>query len=254
MGKSLSKAYMSYMCTLQGHIEQACSHCEDMLKIVDESGDTYIKGTVCSHYGAAQYYRGAFAEAEKYLLEGLAFCKRTSQVGWDSVATARLGFMYFDMGLYGKAKDSHNQAIKILEEARLHPSWANIQKTCLARARVHSNDRDINLDELFEYYKSNKITAYEGFMARVIGDIMLNIDNDHISDAEAWIKKAVNADTRNGTRWQLASDHVLYADWFKKKGDASKAKENFQIAIDIFEECGADGWMARTQESLAKLA
>ncbi len=254
MGKSLSRAYMSYMCALRGHIEQACSHCEDMLKIVEESGDIYIKGTVYSHYGGALYYRGAFAEAEKYLLEGLTFCRRTYQVGWDSVATARLAFMYFDMGLYGKAQDTHNQAIKILEGARVHPSWADVQKTCLARARVRSNDRDVNLGELFEYYKNSKITAYEGFMARVIGDIMLNIDDNHLADSEAWIKKAIDADTKHGTRWQLASDHALYADWFKKKGDIADARENIHKAIDIFNECGSDGWVARTQESLAKLA
>jgi class 3 adenylate cyclase/tetratricopeptide (TPR) repeat protein len=254
MGKSLSKAYMTYMCTLRGHIDLACKHCEDILKIVEESGDVYIKGTVYSHYGAAQYYKGAFEEAEKYFLEGLTLCKKTAQVGWESIANARLGFMYFDTGLYGKAQDYHNQAIRILEGARLHPSWANVQKNCLARARVHSNDRDINFAELIERYKNNKMTVYEGFMARTIGDIMLNIDDDHFSDAEDWIKKAIDADTRNGTGWQLANDHALYADLFKKKGDVFKAKENLHKAIDIFKECGAHGWVDRTQKSLAAIA
>jgi hypothetical protein len=98
------------------------------------------------------------------------------------------------------------------------------------------------------------MTVYEGFMARTIGDIMLNIDDDHFSDAEDWIKKAIDADTRNGTGWQLANDHALYADLFKKKGDVFKAKENLHKAIDIFKECGADGWVDRTQKSLAAIA
>jgi hypothetical protein len=119
---------------------------------------------------------------------------------------------------------------------------------------VRSNDRDISFAELFEHYKNNKMTVYEGFMARTIGDIMLNIDDDHLSDAEDWIKKAIDADTRNGTRWELANDHVLYADLFKKKGDVFKAKENLHKAIEIFKECGAEGWVDRTQKSLAELA
>ena len=90
-------------------------------------------------------------------------------------------------------------------------------------------------------------------MARVIGDIMLNIDDDHLSEAETWIKKAIDTDIHNGTRWHLASDYALYADWFSKKGDASMAKENFQKAIDIFTESGADGWVSRTQKSLLEL-
>jgi hypothetical protein len=40
---------------------------------------------------------------------------------------------------------------------------------------------------------------------------------------------------------------------FKRQGDASKAKENLTKAIDIFKECGADGWVTRTEEELAKL-
>jgi hypothetical protein len=119
---------------------------------------------------------------------------------------------------------------------------------------VHSNDRDINFAELIERYKNNKMTVYEGFMARTIGDIMLNIDDDHFSDAEDWIKKAIDADTKNGTRWELANDHAIYADLFKKKSDVFKAKENLHKAIDIFKECGAHGWVDRTQKSLAELA
>jgi len=254
MGKSLSNAYKSYACALRGHIKQACSYCEDMLKTIEESQDIYIKGTIYCHYGGALYYKGAFAQAERYLQEGLDFCQITSQVGWDSKAIARLGFMYFDMGLYGKAQESHNQAIRILEGAGTLPSWTNIQKICLARARVHSDDRDIDPGELFEYYKKNKFTAYEGFMARVIGDIMLNIDDHHLADSEDWIKKALDADTKNGTRWQLASDHVFYADFFKKKGDIPKAKEQLTKAIDLFRECGADGWVTRTEKTLAELS
>jgi hypothetical protein len=82
----------------------------------------------------------------------------------------------------------------------------------------------------------------------------LNSDDDHLTDSEVWIKKAIDADTQNGTRWQLASDHILYADWFKKKGDIQGATEQLTKAIDIFKECRADGWVTRTQESLAKLA
>lgn len=254
MGISLSKAYLIYIYTLRGHIELACKHSEETLNTVEEYGDIYIKGTVYSHYGAAQYYRGAFTEAEKYLKEGLTFCRKTSQVGWESIATALLGFMYFDMGLHDQSQAYHEKAIRILEGMKLHPSWANIPKVCFAKARVRLHDRDIKLSELFEYHRKNKMKVFDGLIARNIGDIMLNIDDDHISDAEVWIKKAIDADTRNGTRWQLASDHVMYAEWFNKTADSSHAKENLNTAINIFKECGADGWASRTQNALAEIS
>ncbi len=85
--------------------------------------------------------------------------------------------------------------------------------------------RDINFAELFEHYKNNKMTVYEGFMARTIGDIMLNIDDNHLSDAEDWIKKAIDADTKKRHwpgSWQMT--YALYADLFKKKGDVIQGK------------------------------
>ncbi|MBW1708067.1 MAG: hypothetical protein JRJ86_23420, partial [Deltaproteobacteria bacterium] len=73
-------------------------------------------------------------------------------------------------------------------------------------------------------------------------------------DAEVWIRKAIEADTKNGTRWYLATDHALYADWFKKKGDLSSAKEQLTRAIEIFTECGADGWVEKAEKDLAALS
>jgi hypothetical protein len=67
----------------------------------------------------------------------------------------------------------------------------------------------------------------------------LHIDDTHLLDAELWFLKAIEVDTKNGIRWQLATDHAFYAEWFKKKSDISKAKEQLTKAIDIFRECAA---------------
>ncbi|MBC8462297.1 MAG: hypothetical protein H8D67_30375 [Deltaproteobacteria bacterium] len=40
-------------------------------------------------------------------------------------------------------------------------------------------------------------------MPRYIGEILLNIDDQHVSEAEEWIKKAIEADIRNDMRWHL---------------------------------------------------
>ena len=127
-------------------------------------------------------------------------------------------------------------------------------QSCLARVKVLRHDQDIELYELFAGYQSNKLTFCEGWMARNIGDILLNIDGDHLADAETWFQKAIEADTKNKVKWQLATDHACYADWFKKKGDIQGAKEQLTRAIDIFRECGADGWVSRTKKTLAEIA
>jgi hypothetical protein len=44
-----------------------------------------------------------------------------------------------------------------------------------------------------------------------------------------------------------------YANLFKRKGDQSKAKETLGKAIEIFRECGADGWVEKFEKELSEL-
>ena len=74
-----------------------------------------------------------------------------------------------------------------------------------------------------------------------------------MSEAEDWIKRAIEADKTNGMMWELGMDHRLYAELLKRKGDLSKAKENLNTAIGILKECGDDGWVTRYEEELAKI-
>jgi hypothetical protein len=56
------------------------------------------------------------------------------------------------------------------------------------------------------------------------------------------------------SKWNLARDQALYADWFKKRSDITKAKEQLTKAIDLFRECGAHGWVTKMEQKLASLA
>jgi hypothetical protein len=94
----------------------------------------------------------------------------------------------------------------------------------------------------------------KSFESRCIGEIFLHIDDHHMAEAEAWISRAIEANTRYGTKWNLARDHALYADWFKKKGDIQGAKEQLTRAIDLFRECGADGWVKKYENELVRIS
>ena len=77
---------------------------------------------------------------------------------------------------------------------------------------------------------------------------LLNLDDTHMSAAEDWIRKAIEANKENGTIWYLANDYSLYAKLFKRKGDKSKARDYFHKSMDTFKECGADGWVEKKVE------
>ena len=94
------------------------------------------------------------------------------------------------------------------------------------------------------------IKLFESDLRRYIGEILLNIDDQQMHEAEEWSKKAIGADKKNGMLWSLGRGYALYAKLFKRKGDLSKAKENLNKAIEILKECGADGWVKKYEIEL----
>ena len=127
-------------------------------------------------------------------------------------------------------------------------------KTFLARSQVRNKKFDFDLQDLFACFERNKFKLLEGMTARNIGDVLLYLNGEHMDESKAWIRKAIEADTKNGTRWYLGTDYALYSDWFKKKGDFSRAKEKRIRAVEIFRQCGADGWVKKYEEELIPLS
>jgi hypothetical protein len=90
-------------------------------------------------------------------------------------------------------------------------------------------------------------------MSRYIGEILLNLDDKNMSEASQWIEKAIEADTKNEAKLHLGKDYALYAEFFKRKGDRSRAGEKLGQAIDVLKKCGADGWVEKYEKELKML-
>ncbi len=121
-------------------------------------------------------------------------------------------------------------------------------------AKVMNNDKNIHLELLRDYAHGIKRELHEGLTYKYMAQILLNIDKDHMPEAEIWISKATEADMRNGMMFHLGKDYALYAELFKRKDDQPKAKEKLGKAIEILKECGADGWVEKYEKELAALS
>jgi class 3 adenylate cyclase/tetratricopeptide (TPR) repeat protein/ribosomal protein L40E len=254
-GISSMKSNISFwVYCLQGRINLAHQTSGESLQIANESGDILSKGMAYASYGTSCYFKGEFNEAENNLLKGLEFSEKTAQIGWASVAAYSLGETYSDMGEHKKAEQYYTKTISFLEQSRLLPSYINQIRVSIARSRALNNEQVSGLSDLFECYNENKLKTHEGWMARYIAEILLNIDDQHMPEAEDWINKAIEADKRNSMMFNLGKDYALYADMCNRKGDQSKAKENLNKAIEIYKECGADGWVKKAEEELAALS
>jgi tetratricopeptide (TPR) repeat protein len=119
---------------------------------------------------------------------------------------------------------------------------------------VMNNEKDVDLKSLYAHSRNNRLKLNEGMISNFIGEILLNIDDLHIPEAENWIQRAIEADQGNGLRFRLGTDYALYAELFKRKGDRLKAQENLGRAIEILKECGADGWVEKYEKEMAAIS
>ena len=90
--------------------------------------------------------------------------------------------------------------------------------------------------------------------ARIIGEICLNDEAPNWAEAEHWIKKAIDHDSKYGNRFYLMFDLIGYSRFYKRKNNLPKAQEQLTKAIDIMKDCGADGWVERYEKELAEFS
>ncbi|UCD32658.1 MAG: tetratricopeptide repeat protein [Desulfobacterales bacterium] len=243
----------SFNYTFHGKIDLAYQTSKEAVQMAQESGDIYIKGIACSSYGWSCYCKGLLDEAVDLFLQSLSYCEKTSQLGWGAWTSGILGHVYFDMGKFKKAQECYEKGISTLERTGIYPSWANMWKVSLARSKLLNNDQNIKLSEIFQYYDNINFKAFQGWAAKHVGEVLLNIYDQHTSEAEDWVKKAIEADKRNCTMWSLGFDYAFYAELLRRKEDPAKARKNLSKSIDIFKECGADGWVEKYEKEFAEL-
>jgi tetratricopeptide (TPR) repeat protein len=254
-GISVMKSMLTYFCYYHGgKIKLQFDTSQEALQIAEKSGDIYSKANAHVSHGISCYGKGLLEKAERYLLKGAEFCEKIGLPTWTGLAHFNLGETYFEIGDFPRSKEHYEKAIWVLEHNRLNPSNANLGKIGVARSKVMNKEKDIDLDSLYIHFRNNKVKILEGWFQRYIGEILLNIDDQHLSESDHWIQKATEADQRNRMMFHLGKDYALYAELFKRKGDRLKAQENLGKAIDLFKECGADGWVEKYEKGLAQLS
>jgi tetratricopeptide (TPR) repeat protein len=187
-------------------------------------------------------------------LRGVDFLERINIVSYNATAQYYLGETFFEIGEHQKSIDHYEKAVGLMEQNKTYPSFINLNRVGAARSRVINEEKNVNLESLYGYVYESKAKLFAGRMRRYIGQILLDIDSERSSDSSDWIKKAIEADKRNGMMFDLGRDYTAYAELFKRKGDKTEAKEKLTKAINIYKECGADGWEEKAEKDLASLS
>ncbi len=237
----------------QGRIDLADQVSLAAMGIAEEHGDILTKSWGNVSRGISVFGRGLLEEAAIYLRKGVGSGEMIDLFYSNALAYSHLGEICFESGRYRDAQDAYNNAILAIEANNFQPSLVNLNRLGMARVRA-MDIADIDLEIVYAYVRNTKFKIYEGWTRRYLYEILLNIGGRHSSEAQHWIEEAIEADERNGMRFHLARDYAVYAELSKRKGDMFKAKEQLGKAMEIYKECGADGWVRKAEEELARLA
>jgi tetratricopeptide (TPR) repeat protein len=243
----------STMAIYQTDFKLAYEMCQEALMLAEKSEDIYSKVLAYTYHGWVSFWKGLLEEAADYLLKGAEYCDKISAARQGFDVHMFLGHCYLETRDYEESKNHANKAIAIARSAQYSDTDVGVNQITKAMAMAKADEPGIDLESLYACEAQNKIKRWSGLMRRHIGFVLLHMDDQPTSDAESWIQRAIEADQKNGTNWDLAKDYDLYADWYQRKGDLPRAQENLHRAIEIFRECEADGWVTRTEEKLARL-
>jgi len=236
-----------------GNMNEAYRVAKDAIRNAEESGDTYSKAFAYPVLGISYYGKGWLKDAIKAFLKGVALCEKLNLSMWNAIARWIFAEVYFEAGEYQQSLHHYQVTVQLQKHGKAHASWMAVNKIGAEMAALRAGNKDIDMEVLNRYAAEGRYTWAKAWKTRFIAGILLNSDTHHFRKADNWIRKAIQAAEQNHMMWHLAKSRVLYAEFFKRKGDTLKAGKQLSRAIEIFRECGADGWVEKYEKELAAL-
>ena len=243
----------SWVYGVHGEIDQGYQTSKEALQMAEESGDVFSRAYGYFSYGCLCFYMGFFSEAEENLLQVIQGCEKMHYFSLESMARRFLADTYFEMGRYESAEQLYLEAISLSKYGGFMPSFVNLYEIAVTRSRIRADKGKVELQSMYQHANQNKVKFNDGLMANYIAEILMNMGKEYLDEAGKWIARAVDSDSRNDTRWNLARDYRLYAELCMRKNMNAEARETYRKAIEVFATCGAQGWVGKTEEQLEQL-
>jgi tetratricopeptide (TPR) repeat protein len=216
---------------LSGRIEDALRCSQEALQIALQADDLYMKS---GPYWALAwpFQKGLFLEAEENLTLAIELAQKADFAGPLLLCFCYLGLLRSEMGRYREAQECYDGLLAVYERVRIWPSMARFAAIAKVAAGVRGRlnpalDAALNFD-----LQEIRARIFQGMAAHVMGEIFLHIDDKHMDVAEAWIRKAVEADERNRMPWYLAGLCPLRR-ILQEEGRSAQAKEKLYKAIEL---------------------
>ena len=222
---------------------------EEAVQAAEKCGDSHTRGMAYASHGSVCFFKGDFERSRRFLTEAIDLCSKSGHVTWRAWAEFWLAHTYFFTQRYKEAIEFYTRTISTMNEMGQFHHWTPYHKLSLERAILADCGTISPGFDPATYRRENKFKVNEGIIESTIADILIKIDPKFIPEAEASVRAAIAADERNQTKWYLGQDYAVYSEVCRIKGDVPMARAHLMRAIEIFRECGADGWVEQVRKA-----
>lgn len=234
----------------RGQVSKAVETCEKISSIAEKSGDIYSKAVSYTALGFSDFHKGWLDQAENHLEDGIIWCARSNFSYLVAHCRLTLGHIFFARQRYRASMDQFIAATHIWQQLGVGPFFVGYTEVLIQLAGMMCGEINPEPELVFKVASENKLAYREGAIWRCLGMTLLQGENGTREEAQNALEKAVEADTRNRTRWSLAMDYLAYADLLERNQSGKVARDNLGKALEVFEECGADGWAEEVKRRL----
>jgi len=237
-----------------GDFKNAYKLSQESIELSYESGDILSKGSAHCAAGLTYYMYGDLERSIKHFTNSLEMLKKCGFFTLAAVSSWHLAMSYLYLNKYEDALIYCNTALHLNKKGNYFPSFSKCLELIVAFVRVMKKDEHINVNEILSNYHDINIVIADISVSYYAGKIILNTDHNNVRQADKWINKSIETCKKYGMQCLLARSYALYSEYYQKIGDTVKAKESLNKAIEIFKECGADGWVAKYEQLLSVLS
>jgi hypothetical protein len=161
-----------------------------------------------------------------------------------------LGHIFFARQKYRESMDQFAAAVRVWQRLGIMPSLVGYTDALVLLAKVMCGQRTPEPEFLFKVASENKLPFREGSIWRCTGMTLSQCEDGTMEKAQIALENAIEADTRNGTRWSLAMDYLAYADLLERGQTGTEVRDKLGKALEVFKECGANGWSEEVERRL----
>jgi len=173
-------------------------------------------------------------------------------------ALSFLGFGYYFLGDYEKARDYTKEGLKRQLQSGLPVllPWENHISSLALLAAGDLEDARTHAEEAVRLSQEYKTRVYEGPGWIALGRIVGEDDPSSIDLAERHIRKGISIAEEIHFKSQVSIGYLFLGEVFEITGRREEALENLRKAEEMYLEMGVapdSYWLARTREALARL-